>query len=540
MYKLLIVDDEHLIRESLKRTIPWKEMDIEVAGVAKNGVEALKLAEEIKPDMVLSDIRMPVMDGLELARKLKESHIGIRVIFISSYDDFSYAQQAVKIGVDDYVLKPIDNEKVKECICNTVSIIEKERNREDDFKRLESDLRESLLVYKTKLLRDIVNGVSLNRLIRQNPSFLGFEDRGGEFCVICFKIDRFKQFESLNSEHDRQLYRFSIANIAGEILGQTANAVAFDCGEDEVCTILEKRGQDSNGSYAGEDIEIKRGAEDVLKNVKDIFGFTITAGISRWDIGIESVPDCYSEALRCAAARLYSGTNSVIHIRGIAEISGYNTPKGMDFHKRLINSVSTGNSRDINLITGEFFAGLKSASVLHREGLQRKCIELLVKVSNFFSEEQSWRDDLAIKEDEVCSKLLESETMDEMKSLLTAFFDNIIEIIASAKTDKNFAVVLKAKEYISQNLHRDISMEEVSEAVELSPNYFSNIFKKKTGMRPGEYILGEKMEKARSCLLNTNLKVYEISEKMGFNDPKYFCTVFKKYFKMAPSEIKNG
>lgn len=428
MYKAIIVDDEYLIRESLKKTIDWSEMGVCLEGEASNGRDALQLIQEVHPDIVLTDIRMPIMNGIELAIQIKKMHENIRIIFISGYDDFSYAQQALKIGVEDYVLKPIDNKKVLECILKVVTSIEEELQIFMEVQTMKLKLKEHQPIVLNRLLRDLINGVRAignNNILKILSTYDVKFDNNSNYILIILNIDKYSNFVQNQKEEEVQISKLCILNISQETLSNYKHTVVFESDENRICAILdidELKNDDDKELYKNACISY---AAKIRDRVKKDLGFTISIFISEILEGVEVLQDGY------------------------------------------------------------------------------------LKISKTLKEKFSVVEDFVFHADDL-----------------------------NTSKDKYIDIINKVKAYIAENIATDIALADVAEFVDLSPNYFCNIFKQKTGQNLMDYILEEKMKIAKAYLLSTNLKIYEVGEKVGYSDSKYFCTVFRKFFNKAPTDFK--
>jgi two-component system response regulator YesN len=427
MFKLIIVDDEYLIRESLKRSIPWQEWGIDFQGEANHGKTALELIDRVKPDLVLTDIRMPVMDGIELAKKIKEKYAYIKVLFISGYSDFSYAQQAFKLGVNDYILKPIDNEQVKESLERIIQDMCKEREYTDEIESIRKHLYVEKPIIVNRLFNNLIRNVSLFRkkesLRRLNAFGLHLAKDNGTYGLIVFKIKNQSTLTRKINEEERQIFLFGIMNIATEILIDDMETYMFESGHDEVSAIV-------HFSTLPDHKSRQRLLNKVLyiqDRVKEFFRIDVISGISRVHPNVENLEICYEEAIRAIATFYMSSSDTI------------------------------------------FLA-----------------------------------DDMLTETNE-----------------------------------KNARVVEKAKAYIEEHLSKDISILEIAQYVGLSQNYFSNVFKQRSGKTLLDYIISKKMEVAYHYVTSTDLKIYEIAEHVGFQDAKYFNKVFKKYFNVVPSDLRH-
>ena len=426
MYKVLLVDDEDLIRESLIKTIDWQKLNAEVIGEASNGKQALEAIRQNVPDIVISDIRMPIMDGLELSQLLQSDFPDIHTVIISGYDEFAYAQQAIKTGVEDYILKPIRNQNVEESLQRIIKKIEL-RNGNLSGKQLAFAYQNDIIV-RDALLNNVIRGVktisgysNVDWLNRYNLSF----GRQWTIIVVCI-IDDFESLIQEKGPEHAELMLYCVTNFSNEIFCEEfGEAFVFKSQFNEVCAII-TTGISSQEIYPERDMEARIFAciQKLVNSVEEYLNITISIGIGPSFTSGELLPESYIQTLKALTCR----------------------------------------------------TSLKQAVCQYS------------KMSN---------------------------------------------------SPQYADIVQKAKQYISGNLDRDLSLLEVSQHVNLSANYFSSLFHKITGINLINYIKSEKMEKAKYYLLTTNIKISEIARLVGYSDPKYFSTIFKKHFHIAPSDLRS-
>ena len=213
MFKALIVDDEPLIREGLKHIIDWEEHGIELVGEASNGEEALEAINKYAPCILLTDIKMPVMDGLQLIRSIREKHISVKVVVISGFDDFQLVKEALRYGVENYILKPVSKDELSSTLLSTIEKIQSEFNEKIKSRENEDVIRDNILY------RLVTNHISLKE-VHEKSSLLGFDIENNAYMVSIVKIlDNDKNFPS-RGINDSNLVGFAIINICSEIISE--------------------------------------------------------------------------------------------------------------------------------------------------------------------------------------------------------------------------------------------------------------------------------------------------------------------------------
>lgn len=293
MYKVLLVDDEYLIRESLKKVIKWMQLNTIVIGEAKNGKEGLEIVRELRPDIVLTDIRMPIMDGIEFAKQIKNLFPNTKIIFISGYDDFTYAQQALRIGIEDYILKPIKNENVEQCIGDVVKKMDTEKIKLKEMHDLKVKLGQHLTIVRDSFLNHAIRGVSQveREDVFQRLRSYGCDVLENNFFIMITTIDYFQNFIRDKSQDDVELFLYCIINVEEELLGKVfEKAVVFKSQGNEICAIIQMP-KEQNNFIQQDNVKMKslKCAKEITKVIETHLGFTVSIGIGNPYIGEESV-----------------------------------------------------------------------------------------------------------------------------------------------------------------------------------------------------------------------------------------------------------
>ncbi|MHB8062527.1 MAG: response regulator, partial [Ruminiclostridium sp.] len=236
MYKLLIVDDEYLIRKSLTECIDWLSFGIEVME-ANSGEKALKKIKEENLDILITDIRMPVLSGLELIKTLQRSGLHIKVIIISGYDDFGYAQEAIQLGAIGYILKPIDNSDVIEMVNKAITLIEAEKSKNKRIEELEQQLVQSMPVFRDKFLNDLIRGKNYPiEDLKEKLSFFKIELQEDKYItVMIIEIDNYLEYLNELSERERQFKKLILSNKINELL----KGILFECQDNQFVLIFQ-------------------------------------------------------------------------------------------------------------------------------------------------------------------------------------------------------------------------------------------------------------------------------------------------------------
>jgi two-component system, response regulator YesN len=530
MIKLLIVDDEEEIRSGIRDIIDWESNDICVCGEASNGVEALKLIDELSPDILLIDIRMPVKNGLEVIEAIAERKLSVRSIVLSGYDDFSYAQKSMKFGASDYLLKPCRPQEILDTVLKVKASIELENNKKKVYENLKIHFNKTLPVLKEKYLTRMITPEK-KRLDKVQEDFLdlqiGLELKS--FAVIVERIDRFSVLCESNNSKDIELFKFAVKNITEEILGAEYKCEVFEYNNDLV-TIVNVYNQECIST-------ISALANDIKTNISKLLGFSVSIGIGRYYEDINNIHLSYNEALKSIEAVFFMGPDSVIKYEDIFDCFESEACYPVNEEKEILQCIKLGNTEKLVLALDEFFNALCPEKLLKDHlirsctalalSLYHLCIEMNIETGNTFSHNFSF-----------LSEIQKLENLEQLKIKLYKLSETIAEKVNSKKGGNK--IIDSALKFINENYSSDLSLETVAKNVYITSGYLSLLFKQVVGVNFVDYLHKVRIEKACETLKNFRFKTYEVSSKVGYSDEKYFTQIFKKYTGMTPTQYRDS
>jgi two-component system response regulator YesN len=533
MLKMIIADDEYNVREGLKDVVPWGELGIEIVAVAADGQEAFELCRLLKPDILLTDIRMPMMDGLEAALKLKELEDPVRIIIISGAQDFNYAKTALSLNADGYILKPIKIHELQDTVRKVVSSISIERNREEKNQQLKQQLYENMPVLREKFLANLTLGIykseqdALNKL-----EFFGLPmEINSLWTVAVLQIDEYDKAIERYTEEYKQLLNFSVNNILEEITERNQAGIVFYMNENEFVVVFNQAAQ------AGErHLDI---CQEMIDCINKFLKMPISAGIGNPVQKVYSLHYSYEEALSAIAYKFYTGKNSILQISDFkTNKNSLEYPKLYDDESKLINSMKLGNQVEVSRLVEDIFKALCANHNLPADYVQSICIELIHMASRTLYEFGENIHLIVSDYSALFSEVYSKREASELRDAILAFFLQLTDYFAQKQTQKNSRTIQKIKDIISQKYMKNITVARLSGEVYLSPNYISLIFKQETGESVTEYVTKVRMEAAKELLKAPDLKILEVSEMVGYENSTYFSTVFKKYTGMHPQKYR--
>jgi two-component system response regulator YesN len=532
VYKAIIVDDEPLVRSGLRNTINWQEHGFELVGDYTNGVEALEAVELHKPDLVLSDIYMPFMNGLELSGRISAQYPYIKVIILTGYDEFEYAQQALRLKVHDFILKPITARETQELLDKVKREMDEETKRREDIGRLHNQLTQSLPLLKERFLeRLVVTGIGAQSL-DERFAYFGLPRLSPRYLVMVLDIDDFGEPKSGSNEGDRELLRFAVYNILEEIV-QRENGHLFRTREERMAVIVS--GQTEDDPLYEKAFRI---AEVARHHTERFLKFTVTVGVGRSCVSPEQLPASYKSALSALEYRFLLGKNrvlSILDLEGHVSAGEYH----VDWDRKLASTLKTGSEQDAVTLIELIVKDLKS-SLLPLDACLLQIQKIVFALLNTLQELGLTESGAAGGQQILFTGMFRFKTLDEVESWLKTVVHNAISAIADNRNHLTHMQIVKAMAFIEEHYADEgISLQELCRHVLMSTSNFSLVFKQHTGATFVEYLTRVRIEKAKELLQFSSLKFYEIATRVGYGDPNYFSILFKKQTGLTPSEYKD-
>jgi two-component system response regulator YesN len=529
VYKVLLVDDEAIVREGIRERIDWKALGLICAGDSENGMEAMEAVDRLQPDIVLTDINMPFVDGLELTRYIVEQHPLTKVIILTGFDDFTYAQQACKLRVHDFILKPITALELRKVLEKVKAEIDEEKRKLEDLGRLKRQLNESLPLLKERFLERLVTSSVHGRERDERMAYFHISLNGPCYMSLVIDID---QFPEDHGNTDKELLRFAVYNMVHEVLETETGSVVFRNRDEKVIAILS--GDEAEPLYD----KVQLMSEKVRHLIESYFKFTVTVGIGRPCSSIKELPKSYESALSALEYRFLLGTNKVISIMDMEGHRISSEENQQEWEQRLISSIKTGTEQELikmlQTVIQHYRTSFPSMQRCYIH-IQRLIISIIRALS-----------DLGLKEEEVfggnvnpITYIYDVQTLEEMESWLIDCSRHAIRRITENRNDFCENQVREAVAYLKEHYSDEtLSLAKICKHVHMSTSYFSSVFKSRTGKTFVEYLTAERMEKAKELLKLSSLKTYEIAARVGYQDPHYFSMLFKKIIGDTPTEYR--
>lgn len=521
MYRLLFVDDEALIRVGVSENVHWHQYGYELAGSCENGKEALEFIRCNPVDIVITDIGMPYMNGLELSERLKEEYPDIKIIILSGYDDFDFAKKAIRFGVRDYLLKPITATEMGEVLVRLRQEMDKEREIRKNISLMKAAYHKGQLLLYSDALYNLITGNKTMEDSRHDLNEAGNNLTAAVFCVAVVKFDPVIKV-------DVALMTFILHNISQEIVSN------YQCGE--AC-----QGRDAEVYLlfmAGKPGELRRiidiVCEEIIVQMNRAAHLQVNIGMGGLKERLEDIPRSYEEAEEAYAYHYISDHNQVLKIEEIrAKKKSAAVEEGI---KTLMLHIKENDNRKMGeditalsaMLRNSFYDRQSAGTVLQRivdaadEFLKRSEIKELPENLN---------------KEAVLQRILSAVSLPAAFVVLTIYCRELAECLERQRSPVNRKIVDLATDYMEKNYADcELNLNAVCSYLNISPSRFSAIFKAATDTTFLEVLNGIRMQKAKDLLLHTDMKNYEIAGRVGFNDPHYFGIAFKKITGKTPTE----
>lgn len=526
LYKLMIVDDEEEIRLGVIKKINWEEHGFVVVGDAENGKEALEIAEKLHPDVIMTDIKMPFMDGLELGKKIAEIMPSTKIIIFSGSDDLEYAHQAIKINVVEYVLKPINSIELIEVLKRVKDKLDKQYDDKRNMEVLKKHYIESIPVIREQFLIGALEGRITKEKWIDNEKKLNLDFTKGYLVVALINIDNTLKTEENN------LILISIKKIADENMEGCFKFISFPY-LDKIVILISLNEKDNINRC----INI---LNEVCKIFESIFNSTISVGIGRICESIGEIRSSYRTAQSALEYRPILGNGKTIYIDDLEQDNNTQLQFEEQDEVQLLNSIKISNEKEIRLAVENIFNKMEEANIT----LDKYRIYLMEILTSILKLIQSYNIEISLifgDEFNFYSHLEQFNSIEEIKAWFIEKSLILNEIIKKERVNSSKLLIEKAKEYIKNNYSDyDLSVEKLCSEIHVSPTYFSTIFKKETDMNFVNYLTNIRLEEAIKLLNTTDDKTYIIASKVGYQEANYFSYVFKRKFGIAPSRYRKN
>lgn len=529
MYKIMLADDEGIVIDSLKFIIEKNFGDSCSVEYANTGRSVIELAEKFKPDIAIMDIQMPGINGIDAMKEIRKTNGSVIFIIMTAYDKFNYAKEAINLGVLEYLTKPVNQVVITQVILKAMDIIEGERRKRSNDLMIREKLEIVIPIIESDFIYAVLSGDDFSREEKNFCSLLGIKEKYGMMMVLEFGdtlVDGTLTNPVGISVKAQAFYPAIRENMKEEL-----SCVVGPIMVNKIVAFL---------PYPKPQLEYDDRILLIEKARKLIRDLTRQIDV-QFKIGIGSVTplgklaDSYKEAV----SAIRSSKGRVAHVKDLPIGCEYEGDYPVETETALFDKIQQGDLEGTKTEANLFFDWMIEHYPDCEMDIKLKVLEFIL-----FAEQKAFLSGgmtyyFRYRKDYL-QTLLQLENYDQLRKW---FIDKITEAcrnIITKKEEQAIGIISKAKSFIEENFQRDISLDDVSRIVDISPYYFSKLFKEETGENFIDYLTGIRIEKAKKLLQNRELSIKNICADTGYSDPNYFSRIFKKQVGVTPTEYRES
>ncbi|OGO35813.1 MAG: hypothetical protein A2W35_20920 [Chloroflexi bacterium RBG_16_57_11] len=523
LYKVFLVEDEIVTREGIRDNVDWKSAGFEFCGEAPDGEIALPLIEANQPDLLITDIKMPFMDGLQLCKIIREHMPWIKIIILSGHDEFQYAQTAIQLGVSEYLLKPVSVSDLRQMLQRAVEALDRERIERGNLKRLRQQVDDNLALLREKFLRRLVLGGYSSAAAIEQSGLLGLNLIANYYLVVLIQIDLpAKPGLSTYDEYNQ------VERIINSLVGSNRDAFLVQKDMEELLLLI--KGDSSEQLVQEADFLV----ELIRKEAEIQTACTLKIGCGSPERRMGDIHHSFAVAL----------ANLTEAVDGWPVQSGGNSGDSPIGQVRLDQSamehfLKSGVSQDFDKFFDAQLQPISNAALRSPLVKHYLFMDVLLTSAQIISDLGGYPDSFVPEIHETEKLLVKVKTAEDIREEIRKIILRLLTFRDSRVDNQQASCVHQAVTYIKQNLaDPDLSLNQVATRVNLSPNHFSVIFSQEMGETYRDYLSRVRIERAKELLRTTNMLCAEVAYQSGYNDPHYFSYVFKKNTGMSPQQFR--
>ncbi len=533
LYRIMLVDDEEEVRKAIIRNMDWEKLGFTVVGDAENGEDALEKLEQWEPDVVITDIRMPYMDGLTLTARIREKYPSMKILIFSGYDDFEYAKQAIKLNVTEYILKPVNSEELSVILKRIRVSLDEEIEQRRNIDSLRSSYLGSLPILRELFLNNLVHGT-----VDMETAAVRFEEYGisildaRKWLAAVIHVGQVEQIETKELSMHQELIPISVRGLVEDCLQTYCRCTIFT--SPEGITVI--AAIDENNTQTG----LINLFHDICKESRRVLEVGITIGVGHSCDRLQDIGEAYRSAVDALGYRAIVGEGKTIYINDVEPVSRGKLRLDAKDEEELTAAIKFGSAQTIDGILRRLSVCMEDVKV-HARQYQlymlsiANCLFRLMQqydldMNEMFDSKEQYEDMLA----GICKR-------EEFADRIIPVACRMNEAMNRERDNTTRRAMDQAKEYIREHYAKpELSVEMLCRYLHMSPAYFSTVFKKETGQSYVNYLTEVRLKKAAELLNETDDKTYMIAQKVGYQEQNYFSYVFKKKYGVLPTKYRGG
>lgn len=530
-YTVILVDDEEEVRQAIIDKLDWEAIGFQVIGAADNGEDALELAERLRPDVVMTDIKMPFMDGLTFSNKLKQISKDTKIIVFSGFDEFEYAQEAIKLEVEEYILKPINATKLKAVFARIKEKLDNEINQKRDIDQLRKYYLESLPVMKEQFLIGLLEG----RLSKQRIELMNSYGLNLDYPYYMTGI--------VNIDKSSGKLKADILETEGFItvsLKQIIDENLSSCCEFYSCIYLDSVVVIALLTDIKQSNDLLHTMDQICKSAFRILEKNTSAGIGFLCSDLMDLSRSYQSAQNAIDYRILFEPNQVIYIQDVETEVNDGNIWDSSYTDNILREIKLGEVEQLEKAIQELIGYIKKTAISFQL-FQISLMEMVTEIYKLGRTYQIDMDKVFGMDFNFNDKIYQFKSLEALKQWLIDICMKIRGSIRRERIDSAKLLIEKAVEYIDEDYQNsDLSVDTLCNYLNVSATYFSTLFKREMGMSFVNYLTKVRLDKALQLLNTTDEKTYNISTMVGYMEPNYFSYVFKKQYGVSPSNYRKN
>jgi two-component system, response regulator YesN len=531
MIKVLIVDDEPIMRTGLLHFVNWEVLNCAVVSEASNGLEAKEFLEKNEVDIIIADIRMPGMDGIQLAKWIYENKPDTKVILLTAYADFSYAQSAVKYSVVEFVTKTNPAEEIPAAVIKAQQLISLRKEKEEQLKILEERVDAERSSVQEKFIKDVINGIVIDaRVIDAGFSDFGFP-QGGYF-VIAYRIDHLLEEMDGASPEELNTFLFSVRDFLNHALKNYCHSTTI-MDMRSLCSIV---AMDPDQPPLVHTQTLLITCNEILAMVDNFRKFSLSIGISAMHRSLPELPKGHAEAVEALSELFYSDNNVSVYDPRPEVRPGQEILLLRGQVDEIVSKIQEGDTEQATKVLETLFDEYRKYKV----SIDQVKVTGMLLCSLCFRLIPNYLLDLPesrLSEPDIYKQIRNHRSLSGIQAILRGVIDSIARLISSSKKQNNY-LVIQVNRFIRENYNKEISLKIIANHIHVNSSYLSRLYRKSTGESVIEALNKHRIDVAKELLSSSSMRVFEVAYAVGIDDPTYFTHVFVKYVGMSPKEFK--
>ncbi len=533
-YKLMLVDDEEEVRTAIIKQIDWEKLGFLVVCDAENGEDALEKIDIYEPDVIMTDIRMPYMDGLSLSRNIHENYPNIKIIIFSGFDDFEYAKEAIKSGVSEYILKPINSEELSEIFKKIKKNLDFEIENRRDIEKLRKNYMDNLPLLKNQFLTNLLNDKFSISEIELRFKEYGIDlENALKYQIACIDIEYENMLVNPRLGLQKELVSLSAINFINDKLKQYYRCSVFNSLIDDKLLIIIAIDEKNI------DLSLTNLFIALCKEAKRVLGFSMSIGIGDTSDSIQALKEIYQSGLEALGYKQIVGIGNPIFIKDVEPKSAGILCFEEKEDEELSFSIKFGPEARIKAFVQKTYDKLSKTKV-HLKQQQAYVLSVISVIIRLMQQYEISLDNFEIISKAHIDISNKINNIDEFITWLEDISLRLYKSMQEKRENVSKQVIMQAKMYIMENYtSTDLTVELICKHLHMSTAYFSTLFKKEVGQTCIAYITELRLNKAIELLNTTDYKTYKIADMVGYTEQNYFSYVFKKKYGVSPSKYRN-